>query len=158
MKIGKENGSALLGIAIFIAVAAVIVFVVIQMVRPTTKAGIFETGVEGITLEGMNKSDEQLQKEITAQATANGINLSDENIKIAWGPNRESLEITIDYSIPINLVAYKFDRMFNYYTKRELTFPKKILNQVDRSVHGSYDTMIDRARKATQDSGSPSPE
>jgi len=157
-RISKEKGSALVGIVIVIAVAAAIIFVVVQMIRPTTQAGIFETGMEGITLEGMNKSDAQLQKEIADKAAANGINLSDDNIKIAWGPNREYLEVTIDYSIPINLGVYKFDRLFNYYTKRELSFPKKILNQVDRNVRGSYDTMVDRARKATQDSGSPSPE
>jgi len=158
MRIGKEKGSALVGIVIFVAVAAAIIFVVVQMLRPTTQAGKFETAVGDIALEGMNKSDAQLQKEIADQAVANDVNLSDDKIKIAWGPNRDYLEITIDYSIPINLGIYKFDRLFNYYTKRELSFPKKIFNQVDRNVRGSYDTMVDRARKATQDSGSPSPE
>lgn len=158
MKIGKEKGAAHLGIIIFIAVAAAIIFIVVQMIRPTTKAGIFETGVEGITLEGMNKSDAQLQKEILEKAAANGVNLNDENIKIAWGPNRDYLEVTIDYSIPIDLVVHKFDRLFNYYTKREISYPKNLLNQVERSVKGSSNTMVERARKATQESGNAVPE
>ncbi len=158
MGIGKENGSALIGIIIFVAVAAAIIFVVVQMVGSSTQAGKFETAVGNITLEGMNKSDAQLEKEIADQAAANGVNLSDDIIKIAWGPNREYLEVSIDYSIPVNLGIYQFDRVYNYYTKRELSFPKKILNQVERSVRGSYDTMVDRARKATQEPGSGSPE
>lgn len=158
MRIGKEKGSALTGIVIFVAVAAAIIFVVVQMVGSSTQAGKFETAVGDITLEGMNKSDAQLGKEISGEAEANGVNLNDDSIKIAWGPNRNYLEITIDYVIPVNLAVYQFDRVFNYYTKRELSYPKQILNQVERSVQGSYDTMVDRARKATQDSGSPSPE
>jgi len=158
MGIGKENGSALIGIIIFVAVAAAIIFVVVQMVGSSTQAGKFETAVGNITLEGMNKSDAQLEKEIADQAAANGVSLSNDNIKIAWGPNREYLEVSIDYSIPVNLGIYQFDRVYNYYTKRELSFPKKILNQVERSVRGSYDTMVDRARKATQEPGSGSPE
>ena len=146
----SQAGFSLGGVIVFILLVAGGIYLVIQLIRPSQASGKFKTAIDGIALSGMNKTDGQIRRDIIGSAGEIGVFLDEDDILITWGPGREFLEITVEYSAPLDLWFFHHDRQFNYLARRELSRPKQIMNQVERSVGGSYNKMVERARQAGQ--------
>ena len=148
--IEKESGFSLNGFISFILFVALATFLTIHLIRPSYCSGRFKTAVDTIAIEGFAKSNQQIREEIFDQAEETGIELEEKNILINWGPSRETLEIKLDYSFPVDLFLYQYNRRFSYTLTKKLSCPIKTINRVDQKMKGSYNKMVEKARKAEQ--------
>jgi len=101
-------------------------------------------------VDSFSKKDQEIQEEILTRAKELGIVMDAEDISIHWGPRQESLEINLAYSLPVDLGFYNYDRQFNYTLQKKLSYPQKRINQTDQRLQGSYNKMLDKARKAEE--------
>lgn len=120
------------------------------MIRPSYCSGRFKTAVNTIATDGFAKSNQQIREEIIDQAEEIGVVLDDDNILINWGPSRETLEIKLDYSFPVDLFLYQYNRQFSYSYTRKLSYPKKMIDRTEQKLKGSYNKMVEKARDAEQ--------
>ena len=149
-KIREESGFSLKGLMIFILLVAGLTFLTIHLIRPSYCSGRFKTAINGIAVDSFSKKDKEIQEEILTHAKELGIVIDAEDVSIQWGPRQESLEIKLAYSLPVDLGFYNYTRQFNYTLRKKLSYPQKRINQTDQRLQGSYNKMLDKARKAEE--------
>jgi hypothetical protein len=101
-------------------------------------------------VDSFSKKDQDIQEEILARAKELGVVMDEEDVSINWGPRQESLEIKLAYSLPVDLGFYTYNRQFNYTLQKKLSYPQKRINQTNQKLQGSYNKMLDKARKAEE--------
>ena len=149
-KLKEESGFSIKGFIVFILFVALVTFLTIHMIRPSYCSGRFKTAVNTIATDGFAKSNQQIREEIFDQAQEIGVVLDDEGISISRGANRETLELKLDYSFPVDFVFYQYNRQFSYSLTKKLSYPKKKIDQVERKMKGNYNKMVEKARKAEE--------
>lgn len=135
---------------IFILFVAGLTFLTIHLIRPSYCSGRFKTAINGIAVDSFSKKDQDIQEEILARAKELGVVMDEEDVSINWGPKQESLEIKLAYSLPVDLGFYTYNRQFNYTLQKKLSYPQKRINQTNQKMQGSYNKMLDKARKAEE--------
>jgi len=146
----EESGFSVKGCIIFILFVALSVFLAIHLIRPSYCSGRFKTEIEGIAIDGFSKSDGQIAEEIRSQAEKLGIVVGERDVAIYWGPGRESVNIKIDYSYPVDLLLYRYNRHYSYEIDKRLSYPKRMIDQTNKRLQGSQHRMLERARKAKE--------
>jgi hypothetical protein len=146
----KESGFSVKGCIVFILFVALSVFLAIHLIRPSYCSGRFKTAIEGIAMEGFSKNDGQITEEIREQAEKLGIAVEEGDVAIYWGPNRESVNIKIDYSFPVDLLLYRYDRQYSYEIDKRLSYPKRMIDRTNEKVQRSQNRMIERAKQAKE--------
>lgn len=148
--ITNESGFSLKGCIIFLLFVALSVFLAIHLIRPSYCSGRFKTEIDGITIEGFSKSDKEIVDEIRTQADKLGIIVEEQDVGIYWGPGRESVNIKIDYSYPVDLLIYRYNRQYSYEIDKRLSFPKRMIDRTNERLQGSHQRMLEKAQKARE--------
>lgn len=146
-----ESGLSAIGAIILIVVAGTFILVAVALTGSSQRSGKFRAAVKHTALDGIRKSSEEIRHEILIRADDSGVLVDEEDISITWGPHRHYLEIAVQYTVPINLGIYAYDREYAFIHRRELSGVGKIIDRVGRDVRGSYDKMLDRVQKTTED-------
>ena len=146
----NDPGISTIGAFVLIAIVAMLIFILVQYVGSAQHSGRFHAAVKQIALEGIRKSSEDIREEVLDRADELGIVVGREDVIVSWGPARQYLDIEVFYSVPVDLEVCRFEREFAFSHRRELSGAKKLMDQVERRVKGSYDTMLDRVQEATE--------
>ena len=146
----EESGFSLKGLIFFILFVGLITFIAIHLIRPVYCSGRFKTALNTIAADSFLKCNRDIQEEILNQAEKTGVFLEDENIAIHWGPQKESLEIKIDYTCPVDFYFYRYDRSFSYTLTKKMSYPQKRINRTSEKLDGSFNKMKEKARKAQE--------
>ncbi|MGA1842443.1 MAG: hypothetical protein ACMUIU_17640 [bacterium] len=149
-KIKEESGFTLKGFVLFILFVAFAAFLTIHLIRPSYCSGRFKTAINSIATDGFAKSNKEIREEIVDQAEEIGVVLDDEDILINGGLGSETLEIKLDYSFPVDLYLYQYNRQFSYTLTKKLSYPKKMIDRTEQKLKGSYNKMVEKARNAEQ--------
>ena len=149
-KIKEESGFTLKGFVFLILFIALATFLSTHLIRPSYCSGRFQTAIDSIATDGFAKSNKEIREEIVDQAEEIGVVLDDEDIFINRGFGSETLEIKLDYSFPVDLYLYQYNRRFSYTLTKKLSYPKKMIDRTEQKLKGSYNKMVEKARKAEQ--------
>ena len=149
-KFREDAGFSLKGFIFFILLVGLITFLSIHLIRPTYCSGRFKTAINTIAADGFMKCNRDIQEEILTQAEEIGVVLQDEDISINWGPRKETLEIKLDYTCPVDFYVYSYNREFSYTLTKKMSYPQKKINQTQEKLDGSFNKMKEKARKAQE--------
>ena len=142
----NQKGGSALKLLVVVAIIAAVAFVVLKISGAKADGTSFRHTLQEVVDQHFGGDDQAMINRILAVAREHGYSLEPGDIHVNH-PTADSVEVDVDYSVPVDFLVMTYDVEFSETLKRARSRAKRIVDHITGEVKNTIDRRMKSLEK-----------